>query len=93
MNNLLAQILAEVRVISIAMSKPWQGTTTSAHATITISKDAILESVIPPTMDVGVESMSLDTTAMGIARMSPVYHAGDKGLLEGNPSTSDTKMN
>ena len=73
------------------MSLPCLETTISANATATISNDTTLESVTPPVRDMGVDPISLDTTSMGIADTIHVYHAGDNGLLEGNPCTSDTK--
>ena len=72
------------------MSIPCQETTISANA-ITISKDTILESVMPPARDMRVDPISLDTTTMGIADTLPIYHADDNELLEGNPFTSDAK--
>ena len=35
--------------------------------------------------------MFLNTTAMGIVDMLPIYHTADYGLLEGSPCSSDTK--
>ena len=45
----------------------------------------------PPTKEIGVDPMFLDTTTMGIADTLPIYHLADYGLLEGNPCTSDTE--
>ena len=41
--------------------------------------------------DMDVDPISLDTTTMGIADTLPKHHAGDKGLLERNLYTSNTK--
>ena len=60
------------------------------NATDIISND-ILESVIPPARDMGVDPFSLDNTTMGISDTLPIYLADDNGLLEGNPCTKDTK--
>ena len=49
------------------------------------------ESLTPPTKDMGVDPISLDTTTMGIADTLPEYHAGDNGLRERNLYSSDTK--
>ena len=44
----------------------------------------------PPTEDMGVDPISLDTTTMGNADTLPEYHAGDNGLLERNLYSGDT---
>ena len=73
------------------MSMPCQETSISANATITISNDTILESMIPLAGNMGVNPKTVDTTTMGIADTLPIFHADDNGLLEGNPCPSDTK--
>ena len=81
--KLLARELAELQSISVA-----------AHfesATINIPNDSEVEPMTPPTKDMGVDPMFLDTTTMGIADTLPIYHLADYGLLEGNPCTSDTE--
>ena len=45
----------------------------------------------PPTQDMGVDTIPLDTTTMGIADTLPKYPAGDNGFLEGNLCSSETK--
>ena len=45
----------------------------------------------PPTKDMGVDPMFLDTTTMGIADTLPIYHLADYKLIESNPCSSDTK--
>ena len=93
MHHLQAQILTKLRAYYHVktMSIPCQETTISANATITISNDTILESVMPPPRDMGVDPIYLNTTTMGIADTLPIYNADDNGLLEDNPCTSDTK--
>ena len=81
--KLLARALAEFQSISVA-----------AHfesATINIPNNSEVEPMTPPTKDMGVDPMFLDTTTMGIADTLPIYHLSDYGLLEGNPCTSDTE--
>ena len=39
----------------------------------------------------GVETMFLDTTTMGITDAFPIYHTANYGSLEGNPCSSDVK--
>ena len=65
-----------------------------AHLTkadINVSNDVKSEPLTPPTKDMGVDPISLDTTTMGIADTLPEYHAGDNGLRERNLYSSDTK--
>ena len=81
--KLLARALAQLQSISVA-----------AHfesATINIPTDSEVEPMTPPTKDMGVDPMFLDTTTKGIADTLPIYHLADYGLLEGNPCTSDTE--
>ena len=61
------------------------------NADINVSNDVKSEPLTPPTKDMGVDSISLDTTTMGIADTLPEYHAGDNGLRERNLYSSDTK--
>ena len=60
-------------------------------ATINIPNDAEAEPMTPPTKDMGVDPIPLDTTTMGIADTLPAYHAGDNGLPERNLYSSETK--
>ena len=65
-----------------------QSTSVAAHfesATINIPNDSDVEPMTPPTKDMGVDPMFLDTTTMGIADTLPIYYLADCGLLEGNP--------
>ena len=81
--KLLARALAQLQWISVV-----------AHfesATINIPNDSDVEPMTPPTKDMGVDPMFLDSTTMGIADTLPNYHLADYGLLEGNPCTSDTE--
>ena len=91
MQSLLAQIVAGKWVSSAAMSIPRQKAMTAAHATITISNNNILESMIPTVRHMGVDPICSDTTTIGNEDTLPIYHADEYGLLEGNPCTSDTK--
>ena len=61
------------------------------NADINVSNDVKSEPLTPPTKDMGVDPISLDTTTMGIADTLPEYHAGDNGLRERNLYSSDTK--
>ena len=87
----LAQVVAQVQARSAATPSHQQVLVVLETPTVIIWNDTILESVIPPARDMGVDPISLDTTTMGIADTLLVYHADDNGLLEGNPCTSDTK--
>ena len=62
-----------------------------AQMQINISDAVESEPLTPPTEDMGVDLISLDTTTMGIADTLPEYHAGDNGLRERNLYSSDTK--
>ena len=62
-------------------------------ATIKIPNDSEAEPVTPPTVDMEVDPISLDTTTMGIADTLLDFYAGDNGLLERNRYSSDTKLN
>ena len=59
-------------------------------ATINIPSDAESEPMTPPTKDMGVDPISLNTSTMIIADTLPKYHAGDKRLRERNLYSSDT---
>ena len=80
--KVLARALAQLQSISVAVH--------FESATIIIPNDSEVEPMTPPTKEIGVDPMFLDTTTMGIADTLP-YHADDKRLLEGNPCTSDTE--
>ena len=62
-------------------------------ATINFPSDAEAEPMKPPTKDMGVDPISLDTTTMSIsiAETLPKNHAGDNRLRERNLYSSDTK--
>ena len=61
------------------------------NADINVSNDVKPELLTPPTKDMGMDPISLDTTTMGIADTLPEYHAGDNGLRERNLYSSGTK--
>ena len=72
----------------------FEGTTVHFEGvTINIPNDAEAEPMTPPTKDIGVDPISLDTTTVGIADTLPEYHAGNNGLLERNFYSSETKNN
>ena len=81
--KLLARALAQLQSISVAVQ--------FESATINIPNDSKVEPMTPPTKDMGVDPMFLDTTTMGIGDTLPIYHLDDNRLLEGNPCTSDTE--
>ena len=62
-----------------------------AQMQINISDAVESEPLTPPTKDMGVDPISLDTTTLGIADTLLEYHAGDNGLRERNLYSSDTK--
>ena len=62
-----------------------------AQMQINISDAVESEPLTPPTKDMEVDPISLDTTTMCIADTLPEYHAGDNGLRERNLYSSDTK--
>ena len=66
-----------------------------AQMQINISDAVESEPLTPPTEDMGVDPISLDTTticiALCIAETLAEYHADDNGLREGNLHSSDTK--
>ena len=85
MEKLLARVLAQMESINAEVQ---------AHlriADINVSNDVKSEPLTPPTKDMGVDPIFLDTTTMGIADTLPEYHAGDNGLRERNLYSSDTK--
>ena len=83
--KLLAQGLAQMQSINEDVQIRLRSTT------INISNDAKAEPMTPPTKNMGVDPISLDTTTMSIADILPEYHAGDNGLLECNLYSGDTK--
>ena len=66
-----------------------------AQMQINISDAVESEPLTPPTKDMGVDPISLDTTTicitLCIAETLAEYHAGDNGLRERNLHSSDTK--
>ena len=66
-----------------------------AQMQINISDAVESEPLTPPTKDMGVDPISLDTTticiALCIAETLAEYHADDNGLRERNLHSSDTK--
>ena len=81
--KMLARSLAQLQSISVAVH--------FESATINIPNDSEVEPMTPPTNDMGVDRMFLDTTIMSIAYTLPFYHLADSGLLEGNHCTIDTE--
>ena len=82
--KLLARALAQMQSINAEVQ---------AHlrdADINVS-NVKSEPLTPPTKDMGLDPISLDTTTMCIADTLPEYHAGDNGLRERNLYSSDTK--
>ena len=77
MQSINAEVQAHLRNADISNAK--------------VSNDVKSEPLTPPTKDMGVDPISLDTTTMGIADTLPEYHAGDNGLRERNLYSSDTK--
>ena len=83
--KLLAPALAQMQSINAEVQAHLR------NADINVSNDVKSESLTPPTKDMRVDPISLDTTTMGIAVTLPEYHAGDNGLRERNLHSSDTK--
>ena len=83
--KLLARALAQMQLINAEVQVHLR------NADINISNDAESEPLTPPTKDMGVDPIPLDTTTMCIADTLPEYHAGDNGLRERNLYSSDTK--
>ena len=83
--KLLARALAQMQSINAEEQAHLR------NADINVSNDVKSEPLTPPTKDMGVDPISLDTTTMGIADTLPEYHAGDNGLRERNLYSSDTK--
>ena len=67
--KLLAQALAKLQSISTAVH--------FEKATIPIPSDADTEPMTPPTKDMVVDPMFLNTTTMGMADTLPIYHTSD----------------
>ena len=83
--KLLARALAQMQSINAEVQAHLR------NADINVSNDVKSEPLTPPTKDMGVDPISLDTTTMGIAEALPEYHAVDNGLRERNLYSSDTK--
>ena len=81
--KLLARALAQMQLINAEVQVHL------GNADINISDAVESEPLTPPTKDMGVDPISLDTTTMCIADTLPEYHAGDNGLRE--LYSSDTK--
>ena len=82
--SLLDRPLAQFQSISAAAA-PFK------CATIYIPNNTEVEQMTPPTKDMEVDPLFLDSTTMGIADTLPIYHTAGCGLLEGNPCSSDVK--
>ena len=83
--KLLARVLAQMQSINADVQIHLRS------ATINIPSDAEAEPMTPPTKDMGVDPISLNTSTMSIADTLPEYHAGDNRLRERNLYSSDTK--
>ena len=83
--KLLARALAQMQLINAEVQVHLR------NADINISDAVESEQLTPPTKDMGVDPISLDTTTMCIADSLPEYHAGDNGMRERNFYSSDTK--
>ena len=85
--KLLARVLAQMQSINADVQIHLRS------ATINFPSDAEAEPMTPPTKDMGVDPISLDTTTMSIsiAETLPKNHAGDNRLRERNLYSSDTK--
>ena len=83
--KLLARALAQMQSINAEVQAHFR------NAEINVSNDVKSEPLTPPTKDMGVDPISLDTATMGIADTLPEYHAGDNVLRERNLYSSDTK--
>ena len=85
MEKLLARVLAQMQSINADVQAHLR------NADINVSNDVKSDPLTPLTKDMGVDPISLDTTAIGITDTLPEYHAGDNGLRERNLYSSDTK--
>ena len=85
--KLLARVLAQMQSINADVQIHLRS------ATINFPSDTEAEPMTPPTKDMGVDPISLDTTTMSIsiAETLPKNHAGDNRLRERNLYSSDTK--
>ena len=82
--KLLARVLAQMQSINAYVQIHLRS------ATINIPSDAEAEPMTPPTKDMGVDPISLNTSTMIIVETLPKYHAGDNRLRERNLHSSDT---
>ena len=82
--KLLARVLAQMQSINADVQIHLRS------ATINIPSDAEAEPMTPPTKDMGVDPISLNTSTMIIVETLPKYHAGDNRLRERNLHSSDT---
>ena len=82
--KLIARALAQMQLINAEVQVHLR------NADINNSDAVESEQLTPPTKDMGVDPISLDTTTMCIADTLPEYHAGDNGLRERNLYSSDT---
>ena len=80
--KLLARALAQLPSISKAVHFDC--------ASIPIPNDAYTEAMTPPTKEMVVDPMFLDTTTMGMADTLPIYHTAAYRMLERNPCSSDS---
>ena len=83
--KLLARALGQMQLINAEVQVHL------GNGDINISDAVESEPLTPPTKDMGVDPISLDTTTMCTADTLPEYQAGDNGLRERNLYSSDTK--
>ena len=83
--KLLARVLAQMQSINADVQIHLRS------ATMNFPSDAEAEPMTPPTKDMGVDPISLNTSNMIIADTLPEYHAGDNRMRERNLYSSDTK--
>ena len=83
--KLLARVLAQMQSINADVQIHLRS------ATINIPCAAEADPMTPPTKDMGVDPISLNTSTIIIADTLPEYHAGGNRLRERNLYSSDTK--
>ena len=86
-----AQVLTQKRAECAANLLREEEPVVLESATTKLPDDTKVELMTAPTHDMGVNTVSLNNTTMGMAHTSPMDHNADGGLFDCNPGINDTK--
>ena len=91
MKPILPQSVTQLQATSVALSMNQQGSVVLESAITKLPNGTKVELMTTSTQNMGVDTISLNNTTMGIITMSPVDRNADCGLIESNPGADDSK--